>query len=62
MKELLPTSQAATPSGTIRFLSSFFHLFIFSPPPRSTFELDTRNVTKPTLRLETVIDGKPAYQ
>ncbi|KIM48985.1 hypothetical protein M413DRAFT_21288 [Hebeloma cylindrosporum] len=27
----------------------------------STFELDTRDVTKPTLRIETVIDGKPAY-
>ncbi|KAF4615182.1 hypothetical protein D9613_002827 [Agrocybe pediades] len=27
----------------------------------STFEVDTRDVNKPILRLETVIDGKPAY-
>ena len=29
---------------------------------RSTFELDTRNSNKPKLRIETVVDGKPAYQ
>ncbi|KAF8876036.1 PhoD-like phosphatase-domain-containing protein [Gymnopilus junonius] len=27
----------------------------------STFEIDTRDGSKPTLRVETVIDGKPAY-
>ncbi|PPQ90134.1 hypothetical protein CVT25_012303 [Psilocybe cyanescens] len=27
----------------------------------SAFEVDTRDIEKPTLRLETVIDGKPAY-
>ncbi|KAH9483815.1 hypothetical protein JR316_0003293 [Psilocybe cubensis] len=27
----------------------------------SAFEVDTRDIDKPTLRLETVIDGKPAY-
>ncbi|CAA7270163.1 unnamed protein product [Cyclocybe aegerita] len=27
----------------------------------STFDIDTKNRKKPTLRLETVIDGKPAY-
>lgn len=29
---------------------------------RSTFEIDTTDASKPTLRIETVIDGKPAYQ
>lgn len=29
---------------------------------RSTFEVDTTNLNKPTLRLEVMIDGKPGYQ
>lgn len=42
------------------------NLFVLGSPLmdsiRSTFEVDTTDPDKPTLRLEVMIDGKPAYQ